>query len=54
LVAYLCLVVAMIPLFYAGAGMIKGFALTTIVGVTIGVLITRPAFAKFIEVLVNE
>ncbi len=54
LVAYFCLVVAMIPLFYAGAGMIKGFALTTIVGVTIGVLITRPAFSKFIEVLVNE
>ena len=48
-VAYATTVVAMIPLWYAGAGLIRGFAVTTIVGVTIGVFITRPAFATIIE-----
>lgn len=52
--AYFTLLVAMIPLLFAGAGMVKGFALTTIVGITIGVLIARPAFAAIIEVIVNE
>lgn len=47
--AYLTLVAAMIPLYWAGAGLFKGFALTTIIGVTAGVLITRPAFAEIIK-----
>ncbi len=47
--AYLTVVVAMIPLYWAGAGLFKGFALTTIIGVTVGVLITRPAFADIIK-----
>ena len=46
-------VAAMIPLWNAGAGLIRGFALTTIVGVTIGVFITRPAFAAMIEKLLK-
>lgn len=50
-VAYATTVVAMIPLWNAGAGLLRGFALTTIVGVTIGVFITRPAFASFVEKL---
>jgi preprotein translocase subunit SecD len=49
--AYFTTVVAMIPLWYSGAGLLKGFALTTIAGVTIGVLITRPAFAAILEIL---
>jgi len=49
LAAYLTLVAAMIPLYWAGAGLFKGFALTTIIGVTAGVLITRPAFAEIIR-----
>lgn len=49
LTAYLTLVAAMIPLYWAGAGLFKGFALTTIVGVTAGVIITRPAFAEMIK-----
>ena len=49
--AYLTLVVAMLPLFAIGAGMLKGFALTTIIGMTVGVFITRPAYAKMIEIL---
>ena len=47
--SYFTTVVAMIPLLLAGAGLIKGFAFTTIVGVTIGVFITRPAFATMVE-----
>ena len=49
--AYATTVAAMIPLWNAGAGLIRGFALTTIVGVTIGVLLTRPAFAAIVEKL---
>jgi preprotein translocase subunit SecD len=51
--AYVTTVVAMFPLMFAGAGLIKGFALTTIAGVTIGVFITRPAFAAMIEKLLK-
>ena len=52
--AYSVTVVAMLPLLGAGAGLLKGFAVTTIIGVTIGVLITRPAFAKILEILINK
>ena len=52
--AYFTLVVAMIPLWFAGAGLLRGFALTTVIGVTLGVLITRPAFAAIMEILVND
>ena len=52
--AYFTTLVAMTPLLMAGAGLLRGFALTTIVGITVGVLITRPAFAAVIEVLLEE
>jgi preprotein translocase subunit SecD len=52
--AYFTTVVAMAPLLIMGAGMLKGFALTTIAGVSIGVFVTRPAFAKIIEILLND
>jgi len=41
--------VSMIPLMWAGAGLLKGFAVTTIMGLVIGVFITRPAFAELIK-----
>ena len=44
-------VVSMIPLFWAGAGLLTGFALSTIIGISIGVFITRPAYAAAIETL---
>jgi preprotein translocase subunit SecD len=47
--AYVTSVVSLIPLYWAGAGLFKGFALTTIIGITAGVLITRPAFAEIIK-----
>ncbi|HLD04121.1 MAG TPA: MMPL family transporter [Candidatus Nanoarchaeia archaeon] len=52
--AYFTLTAAMIPLLFAGAGLLKGFAITTILAVTIGVLVTRPAYAAFIEILTKE
>lgn len=48
-VAYATTIAAMIPLLFAGAGLLKGFAISTAVGVTIGVFITRPAFASLAE-----
>ena len=51
--AYATTVAAMIPLWYAGAGLLRGFAVTTIVGVSIGVFLTRPAFASLIEKLLE-
>jgi preprotein translocase subunit SecD len=53
-VAYATTVAAMVPLWNAGAGLIRGFALTTIAGVTIGVFLTRPAFAAIVEKMFKE
>ncbi len=47
--AYFTVVVALIPLLWAGAGLLKGFAITTIIGVTVGILITRPAFSDMVK-----
>ncbi|MEM3091169.1 MAG: site-2 protease family protein [Candidatus Pacearchaeota archaeon] len=47
--AFFTIVAAMLPLFWAGAGILRGFAFTTIIGVTIGILVTRPAFAEIIR-----
>ncbi|PKP56809.1 MAG: preprotein translocase subunit SecD, partial [Candidatus Altiarchaeales archaeon HGW-Altiarchaeales-1] len=43
------IIVVMLALMGVEAGMLKGFAFTTIAGVLIGVIITRPAFAKIVE-----
>jgi len=47
--AYFTALVALLPLLWAGAGLLKGFAITTIIGITIGVLITRPAFTDMVR-----
>ena len=47
--AYFTTVVGMLPLWWAGAGLLKGFAFTTIVGISFGVLVARPAYAAIIE-----
>ncbi|MBT7902491.1 hypothetical protein HN587_01415 [Candidatus Woesearchaeota archaeon] len=52
--AYFTTVVAMLPLLFAGAGIIKGFALTTIIGVSVGVFISRPAYAAIVEILLRK
>ncbi len=55
------LVAAMLPLAYVGfslgatgIGVLSGFAFTTIVGVLIGIFLTRPVYAKFIELLLSK
>ena len=52
--AYAATLVAMLPLWNAGAGLMRGFALTTIIGITVGVFITRPAYASIIESLLHD
>jgi len=47
--AYFTALVALLPLYWAGAGLLKGFAVTTIIGITTGILITRPAFTEMIK-----
>jgi preprotein translocase subunit SecD len=54
MVAYFTGVASMIPLLFAGAGLLKGFALTSILGISIGVFITRPAFAAMTEILLKK
>jgi len=49
LTAFFTTVAAMLPLFWAGAGMLRGFALTTILCITVGILVTRPAFADILK-----
>jgi preprotein translocase subunit SecD len=46
---YFTSLVALLPLLWAGAGLLKGFAITTIIGITVGVFITRPAFTDMIR-----
>ncbi|MBT4445757.1 hypothetical protein HOA92_01630 [archaeon] len=52
--AYFTTTVGMIPLWFAGAGLLKGFAFTTIVGITLGVFIARPAYAAIIKIMLEE
>lgn len=52
--AYFTQLVAMVPLFFAGAGLLKGFAVTTILAISVGVFITRPAYAAIVQNLVEE
>ncbi len=52
--AYVINLGSLIPLFWAGAGLLKGFALTTIVGMSVGVLVARPAYAAIVKILLEE
>jgi preprotein translocase subunit SecD len=40
---------AMVPLMVLGIGFVRGFAITTIIGVLVGILITRPAYAEIVQ-----
>ncbi|MCM1985510.1 preprotein translocase subunit SecD [Methanococcoides seepicolus] len=46
--------IAMSPLVVMGFGALRGFAITTIVGVLIGVLIARPVYGKVIKVVLDK
>ncbi|RLI95123.1 MAG: preprotein translocase subunit SecD, partial [Candidatus Altiarchaeales archaeon] len=45
-------IAVMLPIFSIQA--LKGFAFTTVIGVVIGVFVTRPAYAKIIEEVLRE
>ena len=47
-------IAAMIPLMTIGFGLLRGFAIVTIVGVLAGILIARPAFGVIVEKMVGE
>jgi len=47
-------IAAMLPLMVLGLGFLRGFAITTIVGVLIGIFITRPAFSEIVKKLVPQ
>ncbi|MFH1294819.1 MAG: hypothetical protein ABIH90_02660 [Candidatus Aenigmatarchaeota archaeon] len=47
-------IAAMLPLVVFGIGMVRGFAITTIVGVLVGVMVTRPTYAKIVEILLGK
>lgn len=52
--SYLTIAAGMLPLWFAGAGLLKGFAFTTLVGVSFGVFITRPAYAALLKILMQQ
>ncbi len=54
-------IAAMLPLAYigfsrgaTGIGVLSGFAFTTVIGVLVGIFITRPVYAKFIEMVLDN
>ena len=51
---YITTLFALLPLLWAGAGLLKGFAVTTIIGISAGVFITRPAFAEIVKKILKE
>ncbi len=52
--SYSTIFVAMLPLVFAGAGLLKGFAITTIIGASIGVFLVRPTYAAVVEILLKQ
>ena len=52
--AALTTIFAMLPLLFLGVGLVRGFAITTIIGVLVGILVTRPAYARIIEALFKK
>jgi len=49
--SFLVMLFAMFPLLFAGLGLLRGFAIMTIIGAFIGAFLTRPAFVKMAEKL---
>jgi len=51
---YVTTLFALLPLMWAGAGLLKGFAITTIIGISTGVFITRPAFSEIVKKILKD
>jgi preprotein translocase subunit SecD len=45
---------AMAPLAYLSLGMLRGFAVTTIIGLLIGITITRPAYGNIAKIILKN
>jgi preprotein translocase subunit SecD len=54
LVAAATVIFAMLPLIVMDLSSLKGFAIVTILGVVIGVLVTRPAYGKIIMAVLSK
>jgi preprotein translocase subunit SecD len=48
------IIAAMFPLMILGFGLLRGFAITTIIGVLAGILIARPAYGAIVEKLEKD
>ncbi|MBS1263019.1 MAG: Protein-export membrane protein SecD [Methanonatronarchaeales archaeon] len=46
-------IIAMTPLYIMGLGRLSGFAIMTIIGVLVGILVTRPAYGRLIYILLR-
>ena len=51
---YITTLFALMPMIWAGAGLLKGFAITTIIGASAGVFITRPAFSEIVKKILKD
>ena len=51
LISFFTTLAAMIPLYFAGLKILQGFAFMIIVGVLVGVLITRPAYGVMLRIM---
>jgi len=47
-------IMAMIPLAYMQLGVLRGFAIVTIIGLLVGIFITRPTYAKVINIILGK
>jgi preprotein translocase subunit SecD len=47
--AFATMFAAMLPLLSIGAGAVRGFAITTIIGIAVGYVITRPSYIAILE-----
>ena len=46
---------ALLPLLFVAAGVfIRGFVITTVIGILVGILVTRPAYAKIVELTADS
>ncbi len=54
MIAYFTTMAAMIPLYFAGLKVLQGFAFMIIIGITVGVFITRPAYAAMLRIILTK
>ncbi|MFH2020584.1 MAG: hypothetical protein ABIJ34_04170 [archaeon] len=52
--SYFATVVATVLLLFADAGLLRGFAVTTIIGITNGVFIARLAFGEMMRIMYQD